>query len=97
LYCYYPWYIGKYIYIARWQVKRHPTPLYLYFYHKYFLWQNCIQKWPRPKGTLFYIAKAFKNLLMNHWLKSVSIVELDPQAMLTNGILSKNIIHYDVR
>jgi len=57
-------------------------------------------KWPRPKGTLFYIAKTFKNLLlMNHWLKIVSIVELDPQAMLTIRlpILSKNIIHYDVR
>jgi len=36
---------------------------------------------------------------MNHWLKIVSIVELDPQAMLTIKllILSKNIIHYDVR
>jgi len=36
---------------------------------------------------LFYIgflAKTFKNLLlMNHWLKIVSVVELDPQAMLT--------------
>jgi len=36
---------------------------------------------------------------MNHWLKIVSIVELDPQVMLTKRwpILSKNIIHYDVR
>jgi len=36
---------------------------------------------------------------MNHWLKIVSIVELDPQALLTIRlpILSKNIIHYDVR
>jgi len=36
---------------------------------------------------------------MNHWLKIVSIVELDPQAKLTIRlpILSKNIIHYDVR
>jgi len=33
------------------------------------------------------------------WPKIVSIVELDPQAMLTIRlpILSKNIIHYDVR
>jgi len=46
------------------------------------------------------MAKTFKNLLlMNHWPKIVSIVELDPQAMLTIRlpILSKNIIHYDVR
>jgi len=36
---------------------------------------------------------------MNHWLKIVSFVELDTQAMLTIRlpILSKNIIHYDVR
>jgi len=36
---------------------------------------------------------------MNHWLKIVSIVELEPQAMLTIRlpIFSKNIIHYDVR
>jgi len=36
---------------------------------------------------------------MYHWLKIVSIVELEPQAMLTIRlpILSKNIIHYDVR
>jgi len=37
---------------------------------------------------------------MNHWLKIVSIVELVPQAMLTIRLpilLSKNIIHYDVR
>jgi len=33
---------------------------------------------------------------MNHWLKIVSIVELDPPAMLTIR-LSKNIIDYDVR
>jgi len=35
---------------------------------------------------------------MNHWLKIVSVVELDPQAMLTLRLptLSKN-IHYDVR
>jgi len=34
---------------------------------------------------------------MNHWLKNVSIVQLDPQAMLTIRlpILSKNIIHYE--
>jgi len=36
---------------------------------------------------------------MNHWLKIVSVVELDPQAMLTIRlpILSKTIIHYDDR
>jgi len=36
---------------------------------------------------------------MNHWPKIVSSFELDPQAMLTVRlpILSKNIIHYDVR
>jgi len=36
---------------------------------------------------------------MNHWLKSMSIVELDPQVMVTIRlpILSKNIIHYYVR
>jgi len=33
---------------------------------------------------------------MNHWPKLVSIVELDPVALLTTRlpILSKNIIHY---
>jgi len=36
---------------------------------------------------------------MNHWLNIVSIVELDPPAMLTIRlpILSKNIIHYYIR
>jgi len=36
---------------------------------------------------------------MNHWLKIMSIVELDPQAMITIRlpILSKNFIQYDVR
>jgi len=38
-----------------------------------------------PKETYFYIgvySKNFKNLLlMNHWPKGVSIVELGPQAL----------------
>jgi len=38
---------------------------------------------------------------MNHWPKIVSIVELDPQALLTIGthIVKNNFccIHYDVR
>jgi len=41
-------------------------------------------KWPHPKGTYFYIAKTFKNhLLMDYWPKIVSVIERDPQALLT--------------
>jgi len=44
-------------------------------------------------------AKTFKYLLMNNSPKFVSIVQLDPQVLLTIGthIIKKRRIHYDVR
>jgi len=40
-----------------------------------------------------HMTKTVKNLLMNHWAKTVSIVDLDPQALLTIGThIVKNIV-----